>query len=80
MRFTTYLRDGSPRLAVVDGDTAIDIAADLRTVLALPEVRTRMRETTFIPGDTTPQSFGAFIRQEVDQWGGLVQRRNIRPG
>ncbi len=56
------------------------IAADLRTVLALPEVRTRMRETTFIPGDTTPQSFGAFIRQEVDQWGGLVQRRNIRPG
>ncbi len=29
MRFTTYLRDGQPRLAVVDGDTAIDIAADL---------------------------------------------------
>ncbi len=33
MRFTTYLRDGKPRLAVVDGDTAIDIAADLRAEL-----------------------------------------------
>ena len=33
MRFTTYLRDGQPRLAVVDGDHAIDIAADLRTEL-----------------------------------------------
>ncbi len=33
MRFTTYLRDGSPRLAVVDGDAAIDLAADLRAEL-----------------------------------------------
>ena len=33
MRFTTYLRDGQPRLAVVDGDTAIDLAADLRAEL-----------------------------------------------
>jgi acylpyruvate hydrolase len=33
MRFTTYLRDGKPRLAVIDGDTAIDIAADLREEL-----------------------------------------------
>jgi acylpyruvate hydrolase len=30
MRFTTYLRDGQPRLAVVDGTHAIDLAADLR--------------------------------------------------
>ena len=34
MRFTTYLRDGQPRLAVVDGDAAIDLAADLRAELA----------------------------------------------
>lgn len=33
MRFTTYLQQGRPRLAVVDGDAAIDIAADLRTEL-----------------------------------------------
>jgi 2-keto-4-pentenoate hydratase/2-oxohepta-3-ene-1,7-dioic acid hydratase in catechol pathway len=33
MRFTTYLRDGQPRLAVVDGDNAIDLAADLRAEL-----------------------------------------------
>jgi len=33
MRFTTYLRDGKPRLAVVDGDTAIDLATDLRAEL-----------------------------------------------
>jgi acylpyruvate hydrolase len=33
MRFTTYLRDGQPRLAVVDGTHAIDLAADLRSEL-----------------------------------------------
>lgn len=33
MRFTTYLRDGQSRLAVIDGDNAIDIAADLRAEL-----------------------------------------------
>jgi acylpyruvate hydrolase len=33
MRFTTYLRNGQPRLAVVDGDAAIDLAADLRAEL-----------------------------------------------
>jgi 2-keto-4-pentenoate hydratase/2-oxohepta-3-ene-1,7-dioic acid hydratase in catechol pathway len=33
LRFTTYLRDGKPRLAVVDGDAAIDTAADLREEL-----------------------------------------------
>ena len=33
MRFTTYLRDGRPRLAVVDGDTVVDLAADLRAEL-----------------------------------------------
>ncbi|MBT9487936.1 MAG: fumarylacetoacetate hydrolase family protein [Rubrivivax sp.] len=33
MRFTTYLRNGQPRLAVVDGEHAIDIADDLRAEL-----------------------------------------------
>jgi acylpyruvate hydrolase len=40
MRFTTYLQDGRPRLAVVEGDSAIDLAAavpgtpaDLRAAL-----------------------------------------------
>lgn len=33
MRFTTYLRGGQPRLAVVDGTDAIDLAADLRAEL-----------------------------------------------
>lgn len=33
MRFTTYLRNGQPRLAVVDGDAAIDLADSLRAEL-----------------------------------------------
>lgn len=33
MRFATYLRDGLPRLAVVDGAHAVDLAADLRAEL-----------------------------------------------
>ncbi|WP_236033941.1 tripartite tricarboxylate transporter substrate binding protein [Belnapia mucosa] len=56
------------------------IAADLRSVLQLPEVRSRMRDMTFIAGDTTPASFSAFIQEEAARWGGLVKRREIRPG
>ena len=33
MRFTTYLKDGQPRLGVLDGDQVIDLAADLRAEL-----------------------------------------------
>ena len=34
MRFTTYLKDGQPRLGVLDGEQVIDLAADLRAELA----------------------------------------------
>ena len=34
MRFTTYLKDGQPRLGVLDGEQVIDLAADLRAALA----------------------------------------------
>ena len=34
MRLTTYLHNGTARLGVVDGDSVIDLAADLRAALA----------------------------------------------
>ena len=34
MRFTTYLKNGQPRLGVLDGEQVIDLAADLRAALA----------------------------------------------
>ena len=45
--------------------TVNKIATDLRAILALPEVQQRLKETTFIAGDTTPESFGAFMRAEA---------------
>ena len=33
MRFTTYLKDGRPRLGVLDGEQVVDLAADLRAEL-----------------------------------------------
>ena len=33
MRFTTYLKNGQPRLGVLDGEQVIDLAADLRAEL-----------------------------------------------
>ena len=33
MRFTTYLKNGTPTLAVVDGDNAVDLGLDLRAAL-----------------------------------------------
>jgi crotonobetainyl-CoA:carnitine CoA-transferase CaiB-like acyl-CoA transferase len=56
------------------------ISAALRQVTQLAEVRTRMRGLTMIPGDHTPATFDRFMHEEAARWGGLVQRRNIRPG
>lgn len=33
MRFTTYLKNGAPTLAVVDGDSAVDLGLELRAAL-----------------------------------------------
>ena len=56
------------------------ISADLRGILRQPEVRGRMLGMTFAPGNTTPAEFTSFIQEEAGRWGGLVRRRNIRPG
>lgn len=45
----------------------------IRDALAKPEVRERFAGLGAVPGDTTPEQFGEFIKSEVESWGPVVE-------
>ena len=46
--------------------------------MRLPDVKTQLDARAFIAGNTTPQQFDTFMREEARRWTDLVRRRNIR--
>lgn len=64
--------------------TAADIVArlnaELRAVLAKPEVRERLNSIGLeVSGTGTPEDFGAFLRNELAKWAKWVKDAGIRP-
>jgi tripartite-type tricarboxylate transporter receptor subunit TctC len=53
------------------------VNADIRKVLALPEVQARLREIGAEPMDASPEQFAATIKADVDKWGQLVREMGI---
>lgn len=51
---------------------------DIAKVLALPQVRQRLREMGGASLPMTPQQFGEFIRQETEKWGTVVRQAGIK--
>lgn len=47
--------------------------------IGTPEVRRRLADEGALPDPRTPEAFGALIASEIERWGGLVRRQNIRP-
>jgi tripartite-type tricarboxylate transporter receptor subunit TctC len=50
----------------------------LAGALADPEIRRALHEQGAIPGGGSREAFGAFLRSELDKWGGVIQRAGIR--
>jgi len=48
--------------------------------LASEEVRHRLAEEGAIPDPRSAEDFRDFIATELERWGGLVRRQNLRPG
>ena len=47
-------------------------SADIGRVLAMAEVKSRMAEVGMEPAATSPESFDAFIRREIERWAPVV--------
>ena len=48
--------------------------AEIRTVLAMPDVRERILTTGNDPWWSTPDEYGAFVRAEIIKWGKVVKQ------
>ena len=49
------------------------VNAEVRTVLAMPDVRERILATGNEPWWSTPEEFGVFVRAEIAKWGKVVK-------
>jgi len=43
-----------------------------------PEIRRALHDQGAIPGGNSAAEFGAFLRAELDKWGGVIQRAGVR--
>jgi len=50
----------------------------VREVVMSPEISKRFSDLGMEPFATTPEQFGAFIKQEVARWHPLIKELNIR--
>lgn len=59
-------------------DIIRQVSSEIQGIMRLPDVRQQLAQRAFIPGDTTPEQFGVFMRSEAQRWTDLVRKRNIR--
>jgi tripartite-type tricarboxylate transporter receptor subunit TctC len=53
--------------------------SEINAGLADPAIRERLAAVATTPIIHTPESFGAFVKGEVEKWGGVVRAAGIRP-
>ncbi|WP_424811320.1 Bug family tripartite tricarboxylate transporter substrate binding protein [Roseococcus sp. YIM B11640] len=54
------------------------VSSEVQGITRLPDFREQLAQRAYIPGDTTPEQFDAFMRHEARRWTDLVRKRNIR--
>jgi len=60
--------------------TAIErLNAEVRRIVATPELKARLDQEGAIAAAGTPEEFGAFIASEIDRWGAVLKKAGIQP-
>ncbi len=54
------------------------LSADIKSVLAKPDMRERLARLSAEPVGSTPEEFSAFIRAEAARWSRIIRERNIK--
>jgi tripartite-type tricarboxylate transporter receptor subunit TctC len=64
---------GTPRAAVER------LNAEVRKIVATPELKARLDNEGATAAAGTPEEFGAFIVSEIDRWGAVLRKAGIQP-
>jgi tripartite-type tricarboxylate transporter receptor subunit TctC len=54
------------------------VSAEVQAITRQADVREQLAARAYVPGDTTPAQFDAFMRHEAGRWTELVRKRGIR--
>ena len=52
--------------------------AELRKMMAAPEIKERLAAMGTEPLTSTPEEFGAYIKREIAKWGDVVRKAGLR--
>ena len=67
-----YVPKGTPKELVAR------LNRDIVTACQDPQVLARLDTMGSTPATTTPEEFAVFTRAEIERWGGIIRRGNIR--
>jgi tripartite-type tricarboxylate transporter receptor subunit TctC len=77
--FDTYEWYGVFAPAGVPRQVLAKLNRDIASAVQIPEVSARMNGMGCIPKTNTPADFAAFVKSEMEKWGGLARKVNLQP-
>ncbi len=70
--FGTFVQAGVPP------DVRQRIYTDIRSIVGMPEIRERIQQIGLDPSTLNRGEYAAFLKAELDKWGGIIRAKNIR--
>jgi tripartite-type tricarboxylate transporter receptor subunit TctC len=70
--FGLFMPAGAPPAAIAS------LNAEIQALLALPETRARFTQMGGVPAPGSPADFAAFVRNEIEKWGGVIRREGLQ--
>jgi len=64
--------------AGVPADVRQRIYTDVRSVATTPEIRGRIQQIGLEPSTLNREEYAAFLKAELEKWGGIIRAKNIR--
>ena len=77
-----YARDGSHSMVAPKGTpraALVKISQDVKRVLEMPDVKSRLENIDFVAAPTTPDEHNRIIRADLQTFSGVVQVAGLRP-
>ena len=70
--FGLFMPAGAPAEAIRS------VNAEIQAMLALPDTRARFAQMGGVPAPGSPEDFAAFVRSEIEKWGGVIRREGLQ--
>jgi tripartite-type tricarboxylate transporter receptor subunit TctC len=77
--FDTYEWYGVFAPAGIPKTVLAKLNRDIAVAVKIAEVSARMNSMGCIPTTNTPEEFSAFVKSEMEKWGGLARKVNLQP-